>query len=74
MNMTREVFEQRMLAARQQGFNEGVIQGRKNAAEDVLIRRRDAFINLTNAVGQALNTNASLMEGLSRAFDNAGGV
>jgi flagellar biosynthesis/type III secretory pathway protein FliH len=55
-----------------QGFANGVAKGKQLAEQGQEERR--AKIALINAVGQSLNTQAQLLQGLASIFDNSGGL
>jgi flagellar biosynthesis/type III secretory pathway protein FliH len=55
-----------------QGFAAGIARGKQLAEQGQEERR--AKIALINAVGQSLNTQALLIQGLASVFDNSGGL
>lgn len=60
--------------ARRQGFEAGRYQGRAEGIKEEQARNagaaRTAHIQLINAVGQTMNVNAALIQGLAATLDN----
>ena len=68
----QQTYERGVADGYTKGFANGIARGKELAAAGR--EERDAKIRLINAVGQTLNTQAVLIQGLSQVFDNSGGL
>jgi hypothetical protein len=73
-NLTKAALDSLQQASYQAGYNAGLSAGRKLEASQLNTQRIEAFVKLTNSVGQTMDTQARLLQGLAGALDNAGGI
>lgn len=73
-NLTKAALDSLQAASYQAGYNAGLSAGRKLEASQLNTQRIEAFVKLTNSVGQTMDTQARLLQGLAGALDNAGGI
>lgn len=71
--MTRKTAAEKLNEAYQNGYHAGVAAAREQFARakpDLYKETLEAKIKLINAVGQSMQTQATLMTGLAQVFDN----
>lgn len=70
MNISQKLYHNDIRQAFEKGQSAGIQEGRDQVKKELQGQALEARIKLVNAVGQALNTQSSLLNGLAASLGN----